>query len=138
MQGLAAEEHEGAGEDVDLVYAVGCEVGQAVGGETARVGEEAREAEELAEGDPRRGEAAFAFGQEGTVPIDHFHADGARVRVLLHEAAGAAEGVLAHDRVRVQQQDVLAAAGAQSLVVGGGEADVVGVCDEVHLGEAWL
>ena len=132
-----AEEHEGAGEHLHLVDGVVRQVSQAVCGQAGRTGEEAREAGEFAKGHPRRGEAALAFGEESAVPVDHFHADRARVRVAVHEVARAAQRLAGHDRVGVQKQHVAPSREADRLIVRLGKARIVCVFDEVYLGEKW-
>src|SRR5579884_2125096 len=73
---------------------------------------------------------------EGAVGINQPHAGYGYVLMLIQVVDHAVEGAGQNLRVRVQDEDEAAARAADGLVVRGGEAGVLGIGDELRLGEA--
>ena len=119
-----------------MVTLVGREVFQVIAAEEARMGEEGRQPENLAERDPRRGESPFRLGQETAVAVEHLHPHTAGIGVRVHELAHLVQRIFGNDGIGVEQQDVLSRSQLHGLVVGPGESHVFGIGDESHLGES--
>ena len=121
LQCHAANHQEGTGEDVDGVGCVVVEVSHIVGGDAAVVWEEADEAADFEERGRRGGKSAFALLQVLAFAVNHLHGKAATVGMGIVEGDTLAEGVELHHGVGVEQEDEVAAALAQSLVVGFGK-----------------
>ena len=67
--------------------------------------------------------------------VNHLHAQATAVGVLVHEVNALHKGVVLDDGVGVEKQQALARAAGECLVVGAGEAHVLVVLDNVHVGE---
>ena len=97
--------------------------------------EKLAEAEHLIERRGRRRQAAFRFGQELSLAVDHLHSEATRVGMAVHEGDALREGVVFHHRVGVEEQDILARRLPDGLVVGLCKAHIVLVGDDFHLGK---
>ena len=133
---LAAHHEEGSADDLDAVGLRARQVAHVVAAEATAVGKEGAEPRHLAEGRPGSRHAATAFPCKAAPPVVHRHAGGSHFGMAVEIADAVGEGALRHDGVGVEQQDVAACGAADGLVVGVGEAPVVGVGNEAHLGEA--
>lgn len=98
----------------------------------------ALDAEKTGEGDPEHpaeggGEAVGPLGGAGG--IDEASADGTDFVAREEEVVEDAEGIFDEFGVAVEEEDGVAFCDADGLIVGGGEAEVLGVLDETDFGE---
>ena len=99
-------------------------------------GVEPAEADDLIEGRGERGQSAAGLACKTAVAIEHVDAQGTGLRVAVEELDTVLQRVFAHERVGVQEQDVLSFRKAYGLVVGPREAYVLLVLQEMDAGEA--
>ncbi len=129
------DHHKRPAHCIDGVRFCRVEIGQVVPTEEPAVGEEAGESEHFREGHPRRGKTPPARELEAPVRIEHLASGETRLRVLLKECEHHPKRVFLDHRVGVDQEDKLPRSLMNGHVVGPGEADILGVLDQMHGGE---
>ena len=132
---FAGEHQEGTWHDLYLVHLVLGQVPHIVGGKAFVVWKQVDEARYLVERCFGRRKAALALLEVAAVAVDHLHAQASAVVVFSHEVDALHEGVVLNDSVGVEQEEALARAAGERLVIGAGKANVLLVGDDVHFGE---
>ncbi len=130
-------EHIGPRKHVHDMVLLLVEVTQMVFAKRLALGKQPAQPENLVEGDPRRGQPAFALGEEAALAVDHLHAERTRVGVGVHEFQAFLERRFLDHRVGIEEQDVFAGGDAHREVVARREAEVFLAFDQRNVGEAF-
>ena len=135
VQSFLSHEHEGTGQNLDLVGLIVGKMTHVITGKAFAVREEFGQTEHLVKRRLRRRQTALRFWQELPLTVHHLHTETACIRMAVHEGDTFREGIILHHRVGIEEQHILACRNPNRLVVCLCKTDIVLVGDDLHLGK---
>ena len=134
LQHAGAAQHVGARQDVDALRLLVAQVAQVIFGKQGRPWKQLRQAEDLAERYPWRGEGALALGQEHAIAVHHPGADGSALGMGFHPRNALVQALGRDDGIGVEDERVFSPGLHDGLVVGPCEPHIFLILDIAHLG----
>ena len=137
VERLSPHHVEGTGNHLDGIGLIRIEIAHVIAAKKAAFGKKRPQSRHLAEAREGCGQSPAALGGKAAIRIEHAHPHGTHRGTGIQKIQTAAQGVLSHQRVGIEQQHILARALAYRLVVGAREAHILLVGDEPHLRKAF-